>query len=109
MDADVAIVDTGIGGSSSKQHEDLNIAGGINCARDGAPNQAWGDPNGHGTHVAGTVGALDNGRGVVGVAPGVRLWAVRILNSAGDGLISWYVCGLDWITAQRDPGDPAGP
>ena len=40
---------------------------------------AWGDGNGHGTHVAGTVGALDNGIGVVGVAPGVRLWAVRIL------------------------------
>jgi subtilisin family serine protease len=107
VDADVAIVDTGIGGSTSRAHEDLNIAGGINCARDGAPNQAWGDPNGHGTHVAGTVGALDNGRGVVGVAPGARLWAVRILNSAGDGLISWYVCGLDWITAQREnPDDP---
>ncbi len=54
-------------------------------------------------------GALDNGIGVVGVAPGVRLWAVRILNSAGNGLLSWYVCGLDWIAAQRDPHDPARP
>jgi imidazolonepropionase-like amidohydrolase len=39
----------------------------------------------------------------------VRLWAVRILNSEGSGLLSWYVCGLDWIAAQRDPSDPALP
>ncbi|HZD07268.1 MAG TPA: S8 family serine peptidase, partial [Candidatus Limnocylindrales bacterium] len=67
------------------------------------------DHNGHGTHVAGTVGAIDNGIGVVGVAPGVRLWAVKILDPEGNGLLSWYVCGLDWITAQRDPVDPSRP
>jgi subtilisin len=103
VDADVAIVDTGIDGS----HPDLNVVGGHNCST--SDPSAWGDGNGHGTHVAGTVGALDNGIGVVGVAPGVRLWAVRILNAAGDGLVSWYVCGLDWITAQRDPLDPTLP
>ena len=107
VDADVAIVDTEIGGRDSRRHEDLNIAGGINCAT--ANPASWGDANGHGTHVAGTVGALDNRIGVVGVAPGVRLWSVRILDSAGNGLISWYVCGLDWITAQRDPVDPTRP
>jgi subtilisin len=103
VDADVAIVDTGIDAS----HPDLNVVGGYNCST-GNPDE-WGDGNGHGTHVAGTVGAIDNGTGVVGVAPGVRLWAVRILNSAGAGLVSWYVCGLDWITAQRDPADPTLP
>jgi subtilisin len=103
VDADVAIVDTGI----DKTHPDLNVVGGISCSTDNP--QAWGDPNGHGTHVSGTVGAIDNGSGVVGVAPGVRLWAVRILNSAGDGLVSWYVCGLDWIRSQRDPADPTRP
>jgi len=103
VNADVAIVDTGIDGS----HPDLNVAGGYNCAT--SDPTAWGDAHGHGTHVAGTAGAIDNGSGVVGVAPGVRLWSVRILNSAGDGLLSWYVCGLDWITAQRDPADPTLP
>ena len=102
VDADVAIVDTGIG-----PHPDLNIAGGYNCSTTARDN--WADYNGHGTHVAGTVGALDNGFGVVGVAPGVRLWAVRILNSDGYGKLSWYVCGLDWILAQRDPNDSSRP
>ena len=103
VDADVAIVDTGI----DRTHPDLNVVGGINCSTSD-PN-AWWDSNGHGTHVAGTVGALDNGIGVVGVAPGVRLWAVRILDSAGNGLLSWYVCGLDWIATQHDPLDPTRP
>ncbi|MFL5685990.1 MAG: S8 family serine peptidase [Chloroflexota bacterium] len=102
VDADVAIVDTGIG-----PHSDLNIAGGYNCST--ADRTRWYDENGHGTHVAGTVGAKDNTWGVVGVAPGVRLWAVRILNSSGAGLLSWYVCGLDWILAQRDPSDSSRP
>ena len=103
VDVDVAIVDTGIDAS----HPDLNVAGGVNCST--ADRKAWGDAQGHGTHVAGTVGAKDNGIGVVGVAPGARLWAVRILDASGEGLLSWYICGLDWIAAQRDPGDPARP
>ena len=61
----------------------------------------WDDGNGHGTHVAGIIGAYDNGRGVVGVAPGVRLWSVKVLDDTGDGLMSWIVCGIDWITSQR--------
>jgi subtilisin len=103
VDADVAIVDTGIDPS----HPDLNVVGGHNCSSSNP--DGWQDDNGHGTHVAGTVGAIDNGRGVVGVAPGVRLWAVRILRADGGGLVSWYVCGLDWIASQRDPTDPTRP
>ena len=103
VNADVAIFDTGI----DKSHPDLNVVGGYNCSS--STRTAWGDGNGHGTHVAGTVGALDNGIGAVGVAPGVRLWAVRILGSDGAGLVSWYVCGMDWIAGQRDPFNPANP
>ena len=101
VDADVAIVDTGIA-----LHPDLNVVGGMNCST--SDPTAWRDRQSHGTHVAGIVGALDNDIGVVGVAPGVRLWAVKILNDSGFGYISWYVCGLDWILAQRDPADRRG-
>ena len=102
VDADVAIVDTGIA-----YHPDLNVAGGYNCST--VDRTAWRDVQAHGTHVAGTVAALDNGMGVVGVAPGARLWAVKILNDSGYGLLSWYVCGLDWVLAQRDPSDSSRP
>ena len=102
VDADVAIIDTGI-----YPHPDLNVAGGYNCS---TSNRAlWRDVEGHGTHVAGTVAAIDNSFGVVGVAPGARVWAVKILNDSGYGLLSWYVCGLDWVLSQRDPGDPSRP
>ncbi|HLO36107.1 MAG TPA: S8 family serine peptidase, partial [Candidatus Deferrimicrobium sp.] len=102
VDADVAIVDTGIASIP-----DLNVVGGYNCST--ADRTAWRDVYGHGTHVAGTVGAIDDGAGVVGVAPGVRLWAVKILDDTGTGLLSWYVCGLDWIAAQRDPSNTSRP
>jgi hypothetical protein len=98
----VAIVDTGIG-----PHPDLNIAGSYNCST--SDHSAWRDKESHGTHVAGTVGAINNDFGVVGVAPGARVWGVKILNDDGYGLLSWYVCGLDWILAQRDPNDSSRP
>ena len=103
VDADVAIVDTGI----QPNHPDLNVVGGYNCST--SNRAAWRDVQNHGTHVAGTVAAKDNTIGVVGVAPGARLWAVKILNDDGYGLLSWYVCGLDWILAKRDPADPSRP
>ncbi len=92
VNVDVAIVDTGI-----YSHSDLNVVGGYNCST--GPSNKYSDGNGHGTHVAGTVGALDNNIGVVGVAPGARLWAVRVLNSAGSGTWASVICGIDWVTA----------
>ena len=63
VDADVAIFDTGI----DPTHTDLVVAGDYNCTSSNRAN--WMDKHGHGTHVAGTVGARDDGVGVVGVAP----------------------------------------
>ena len=54
------------------------------------------DDAGHGTHVSGTIAARDNGVGVIGVAPNVNLYAVKVLNSAGSGSISGLVDGLEW-------------
>lgn len=92
VNVNVAVIDSGIAA-----HSDLNIAGGYNCSS--GKSTAFSDGNGHGTHVAGTIGAKDNGLGVVGVAPGARLWAVRVLNSAGSGSTSTVVCGINWVTA----------
>lgn len=103
VDADVAIVDTGV----DPNHPDLNVVGGYDCTS-GNP-QNWKDENGHGTHVAGIAAALDNDLGVVGVAPGTRIWSVRVFPRSGDTWRSWIVCGLDWIAAQRDPADPSRP
>jgi subtilisin family serine protease len=50
--------------------------------------------------VAGTIGALDNGIGAVGVAPGARLWGVRVLGNNGSGYMSWIAAGIDWVTAR---------
>ena len=90
VDIDVAVIDTGI-----YKHPDLNVVGGKNCSS----GKGYNDGNGHGTHVAGTIGALDNNFGVVGVAPGARLWAVRVLNNAGSGSWSSVICGIDFVTA----------
>lgn len=103
VDADIAIIDTGI----QADHPDLSVAGGHNCIN--ADPADWVDGNGHGTHVAGIAAARDNGIGVVGVAPGARLWAVRVFDSSGFSLLSWIVCGIDWVTSQRDPSDAGKP
>lgn len=89
-DIAVAVMDTGSG-----PHADLNIAGGKNCST----GRSYSDGNGHGTHVAGTIGAINNGDGVVGVAPGVPIYSVRVLNNAGSGSWSSVICGIDWVTA----------
>ena len=97
VDVDVAVIDTGI----DWQHPDLNVVGGINCAAGNIFRVSCtgngDDDHYHGTHVAGTIAALDNGVGVVGVAPGARLWAVKVLNSKGSGYTSWIVAGIDWV------------
>lgn len=91
---DVAVIDTGI----DLDHPDLNVVGGVNCNK----GRSFDDGNGHGTHVAGTIGALDNNTGVVGVAPGARLYAVRVLDNSGSGSWASVICGVDWVTANAN-------
>ena len=85
----VAVIDTGSG-----PHSDLNVVGGKNCST----GSSYNDGNGHGTHVAGTIGARDDSAGVVGVAPAARTYSVRSLNKNGSGTWSSVICGIDWVT-----------
>jgi subtilisin len=84
----VAVLDTGI----DLEHPDLAVAGGASFAK----GKSYDDKNGHGTHVAGTVAALDNDIGVVGVAPAVSLYAVKVLGNGGTGSYSDVIAGLQW-------------
>ena len=88
----VAVIDTGV----DLTHPDLNATSGVNCVSSGSSAQ---DDNGHGTHVAGTIAAMNNGSGVVGVVPGTKVYAVKVLNSSGSGTWSQVICGIDWVTA----------
>ncbi|HKO39948.1 MAG TPA: S8 family serine peptidase, partial [Nitrososphaeraceae archaeon] len=100
VDADIAILDTGI----DLDHPDLNvfhersfIPGTINAD----------DDHGHGTHLAGVAAAKDNSFGMVGIAPGARLWAIKVLESSGMGEISTLIKGLDYITQHQNEVDVA--
>jgi subtilisin family serine protease len=97
VDVDVAVIDTGV----DLDHPDLNVyrAGARNCSLFGISAD---DDHGHGSHVAGTVGALDNTTGVVGVAPGARIWPVKVLSALGTGLNSDVICGIDYVAANAD-------
>jgi subtilisin family serine protease len=86
----IAVIDTGSG-----PHADLNVVGGVNCQT----GSSFDDANGHGTHVAGTIAALSNGSGVVGVVPGAPIYSVRVLDSTGSGSWSNVICGIDWVAA----------
>ncbi|MFN2390063.1 MAG: S8 family serine peptidase [Actinomycetota bacterium] len=91
VNVDVAVLDTGI----DLDHPDLYVFNSKNCTGGGSAD----DGNGHGSHVAGSIAAKDDANGVVGVAPGARLWAVKVLNNGGSGSVSNIVCGIDYVTA----------
>ena len=98
VDVNIAIIDTGIDGD----HPDLNVYAEGSRNFTPGPDWKWDDGHGHGTHVAGTTAALDNDIGVVGVAPGARLWAVKVIKEVGPGWLSDVVKGVDWVTENAD-------
>jgi len=95
VDLDVAIIDGGI----DRSHPDLNVAGGRNFVGGNPDN--WGDGSGHGTHVAGTVAARDNGSPAVGVAPGARLWSVRVCRPNGTCQTDAILAAIDWVAERK--------
>lgn len=88
----VAVLDTGIEAS----HSDLNVVGGYSVFTDSANSNPYFDGSGHGTHVAGTIAGLNNTIGVLGVAPNVQLYAVKVLNNSGSGSYAGIAQGIEW-------------
>jgi subtilisin len=89
VNADIAILDTGI-----SSHSDLNV---YHQKTYVSGTSSGNDDNGHGTHVAGIAAAKDNSFGVVGVAPGAKLWAIKVLDRNGEGALSTIIKGIDYI------------
>ncbi len=85
----VAVLDSGI----DLDHADLWVTGDVSFVAGAVDGD---DDNGHGTMVAGIIAALDNGVGITGVAPGVELYAVKVLDSAGHGTGTSILGGIEW-------------
>lgn len=114
IDVDIAIMDSGV----QTNHPDLNVYRAVTYS-DLDPSQV-GDWSGHGTHVAGIAAALDNGIGVVGVAPGARIWSIQIFSESQGGEWSMIFAGCDYVAQHADEieivnmsisnnGDPGAP
>jgi subtilisin len=101
----LVVIDTGI----DYDHPELKgvIAGGWNAVGSGGDEGAtgasgdWKDDNGHGTHVSGTIAASDNDTGVVGVAPQVSLYGVKVLDANGSGTFSDVIAGMEWAITNK--------
>lgn len=96
------IIDTGI----DLENEDLNVdvTWSANFVSDHFDAD---DDDGHGTHIAGTIAAIDNDIDVVGVAAGATVVPVKVLNQQGRGRTSWFIAGVDWVAGHARSGDGA--
>jgi subtilisin family serine protease len=84
----IAVLDTGI-----SKHSDLQVMGGVSFVEE---TSSYSDDHGHGTHVAGTIGALSNQIGVIGAAPGSEIYSVKVLDKQGQGTYSQVIKGIEW-------------
>lgn len=96
VDVDVYVVDSGV----ESNHPNLNVVENISMVQPTFsifPSSS--EPlHGHATHIAGTIGAIDDGNtGVVGVAPGARIHSIQVFDSSGDGLLSYLLAGIDFL------------
>jgi subtilisin family serine protease len=93
----IFLMDTGVA-----QLPDLSVVYSYNMLPD-MPAQVTGDCNGHGTQVAGIIGARDNTSGLVGVAPSAPVISMRVLNCSGTGTLGNLIKGIDFAT-KKNPG-----
>ncbi|TDR17455.1 S8 family peptidase [Marinicella litoralis] len=95
------VIDSGV----DLDHPDLNVdaSRGFTAINNGGMN----DSNGHGTHVAGTIGAIDNTIGALGVAPNTTIVPVRVLDRRGSGSTSGVIAGVEHVAANASAGDCA--
>lgn len=96
------VIDTGI----QPNHPDLVVDTARSRSFLGRSTTPW-DQNGHGTHVAGTIAAKDDANGVVGVAAGASVVAVRVLDRRGSGTTSGVIAGVDYVASAGRAGDVA--
>lgn len=99
------VLDTGI----DLDHPDLNVdaSRGFNAFTSGRDAKTLDDGHGHGSHVAGTIAALNNDIGVIGVAAGATVIPVKVLDSRGSGSYSGVIAGVDFVGANGSNGDVA--
>lgn len=98
------VLDSGI----DLDHPDLNVDRSLEfTAFTRGKDAGTNDRNGHGTHVAGTIAAIDNDLGVIGVAAGAAVIPVKVLGSSGSGSWSGILAGVDHVAKHGRPGDVA--
>lgn len=99
------VLDTGI----DYGHSDLNVNQSLafTVFSSGPDSKDGNDAHGHGTHVSGTIGAINNSIGVVGVAAGISLVPVKVLDRRGSGTVSGVIAGVDYVAAKASTGDVA--
>ena len=102
----VGDIDTGLDFTHPDLAANVDYAKSASCVS-GAPDTspaAWNDDNGHGTHTAGTIAAAKNGIGIVGVAPNVKIAAIKAGNAAGFFFPEAVVCAFMWAGTPQHPG-----
>ena len=92
----VYVIDSGV----DLDHPDLNVDPSCSANFVTRGKSSFDDGNGHGTHVAGTIAAIDNGADVVGVAAGAAICSVRVLDNSGSGTFEWVINGVEFVAGR---------